>query len=125
MMWFAVTSCKLSPTRYFEFFVRQLPHETSQLIVDGNLKLLDQLMTNYIPPSMIAHCMTQMFDTLLSFLQKPIEDDLKIPIVDKIFDYISSEDSEKLAQSWLEKQYIHTKASPDINLFAIKRSHFG
>ena len=28
MMWFAVMSCKVSPTRYFEFFVSQLPHET-------------------------------------------------------------------------------------------------
>lgn len=60
-------------------------------------------MENYIPPEMIGDCLVRMFETLLSVLEKPIGDDLKIPIVDRIFDYIWNEDSEKLALSWLEK----------------------
>lgn len=80
-------------------------------------------MDNYIPPQMIDDCMVRMFDMLMTMLQNPIGDDLKIPIVDQIFNYISGDASDNLTRNWLEKKYIHTVVAPDTSIFALSHSH--
>ena len=56
MLWIMVSSCKMSSLQYFNLVVNQIPHETSQMIIQNNLMYLGMLIGNYIPPTMISDC---------------------------------------------------------------------
>lgn len=121
-MWIMVMSCKMSPLTYFQFVVKQLPHEPSQQIVGEAIKLLAELIDNYIPPSLISDCTEKMFDLLMALLQKGNED-LTVPVADKIFDFISGKDSVNLALSWIDKGFIHTADAPEEKVFKLNESN--
>ena len=116
MLWIMVSSCKMSSLQYFNLVVNQIPHETSQMIIQNNLMYLGMLIGNYIPPTMIPDCREQMFNTLMVTLTKTTDEALKAPITDQIVSFISSPESVTLAQSWIDKQYIHTADAPDTKI---------
>lgn len=44
-------------------------------------------------------------------------------MVDQMFSFISSAESVTLAQSWVEKEYIHSAEKPDDKIYDLKSSH--
>lgn len=113
----------MSSMQYFNFVVKQLPNETSQQIISGSLMYLSLLIGNYIPPEMIGQCREQMFGTLMETLAKTTDQSLIAPMVDQMFSFISSEESVKLALSWVEKEYVHTSESPDVKIQELKSAN--
>lgn len=109
--------------QYFNFVVNQLPNETSQQIINESLMYLSILISNYIPSEMIGKCREQMFATLMTTLAKTTEQSLIAPMVDQMFSFISSAESVTLAQSWVDKEYIHSAEKPDDKIYDLKSSH--
>lgn len=81
-LWIMVSSCKMSSMQYFNLVINQLPHETSQMIIQNNLMYLGALINSYIPPTMIKQCREQMFTALMVTLAKTTDEALLAPIVD-------------------------------------------
>ncbi len=67
-MWQMVTRCKLSSLKYYNFVVKQYPHETSQQILSSSLMYLNALINHYIPPQMVGECKEKMFVMLMTIL---------------------------------------------------------
>jgi hypothetical protein len=72
----------MSSMQYFNLVINQLPHETSQMIIQNNLMYLGALINSYIPPTMIKQCREQMFTALMVTLAKTTDEALLAPIVD-------------------------------------------
>jgi len=81
-LWIMVSICKMSSMQYFNLVINQLPHETSQMIIQNNLMYLGALINSYIPPTMIKQCREQMFTALMVTLAKTTDEALLAPIVD-------------------------------------------
>lgn len=85
-----VTSCKLSPVKFFNFVVNQYPHLKSQQILSTSLQYLNGLLNQYMPPSMVPASKQKMFDVLMTVLQNVEDNSLKTPIVDNMMSFINS-----------------------------------
>ena len=64
-----------------------------------------------------------MFNTLMVTLTKTTDEALKAPITDQIVSFISSPESVTLAQSWIDKHYIHTADAPDTKIQDLKEAN--
>lgn len=115
-------SCKMSPLTYFKFAINQLPNEPSEQIIGDAISQIAELIDNYIPLSLISDCKDKMLEILKSLLNKASNEELKVTIADKIFEFISCKESVNLTLSWIEKGYIYTIGSPEVKVFYLNQS---
>jgi len=93
------------------------------MIIQNTLMYLSMLISQYIPKDLVGQCREQMFETLMTTLVKTSDESLVAPMVDQMFSFISSPESVELAQSWVDKEYIHSADKPDEKIYALKVSH--
>jgi len=93
----------MSSLQFFNFVVKQLPHETVEQIIAVALMNLGGLINNYIPEHMIPEKKQIMFDLLVDLLAREgIEEALQSPIVDNLFGFVVAPHHVQLALKWLE-----------------------
>lgn len=63
-----VSSCKLSPIKFFNFVIAQYPHLKSQQILSTSLMYLSALMNNYMPKEIVPQSKEKMFEVLMTVL---------------------------------------------------------
>lgn len=122
-MWQMVTSCKLSPVKFYNFVVNQYPHLKSQQILSTSLMYLNALLNNYMVPSMVADCKQKMFDVLMTVLQNVEDNSLKTPIVDNMMNFITSPEQVALARLWADKKQIHPAGEPDKTIYDLAKNN--
>ena len=107
-LWNEVIDMNFSSLAYFDMAVSQLQHETVDQILALMLDHLSTLIFNYIPVNLIEQKSKQVYTAILNiFKNESLDEDLMIPLVDNLFDFLSDFQHIQQAIQWLKKGFIY------------------
>mmetsp|Transcript_16240 Transcript_16240/g.15625 ORF Transcript_16240/g.15625 Transcript_16240/m.15625 type:complete len:120 (+) Transcript_16240:1902-2261(+) len=113
---------RMSSLQFFNFVVKQLPHETIEQIIAVALMNLGGLINYYIPEDQIPEKKRIMFELLVTLLSREgLETALKSPIVDNIFGFIVAPEHVQLSLKWLETQKIFKAGEENSTLYELNK----
>jgi hypothetical protein len=88
--------------------MNQYKREKVDIILNELLDNLSTLIHYYIPLELIEEKKCQVYGSLIDYIaQDDLDEDLMIPIVDNLFNFLYKREHIDLALTWLEVGYIY------------------
>lgn len=98
--WFLVQDRQMPATQFMSFVENNLVNETVEQIISVALMNLSGLVNSYTPVDRVKDSKSKVFKILLKLLEKG-EEIPKLPIIDMLFAFISSDEDLSMCIEWM------------------------